>query len=59
VEENPGHVPNEGPDLNADRSENMHSVTCPWIFSLPDEYFYSAKRAGKIDTKRRKKWGKS
>jgi hypothetical protein len=43
--------------MNAGRPENIHSVTCPWIFGIPDEYLYIAKIVGKIDTEIRKKWG--
>ncbi len=42
--------------MNAGHPENIHSVTCPWIFSIPDEYLYIAKIVGKIDTEIRKKW---
>jgi len=35
--------------MNAGHPEKRHSVTCPWIFSIPDEYLYIVKAAAKID----------
>jgi hypothetical protein len=43
--------------MNAGHPEKMHSVTCPWIFSIPDEYLFIAKIVGTIDTERRKNGG--